>query len=104
MTLKDKSQKMLGGLHKLGKKYGFKPSPEKPPEYIIKTDPPDEHTRDYHHYLSCRTGEESSAVITVIVCDNWIDVFSGHDVPNRINVGNQVDNALQEVERLLTGN
>jgi len=71
MTLKDKSEKMLGGLHKLGKKYGFKPSPEKPPEYII---------------------------------DNWIDVRFGYDVPNRINVGNQVDNALQEVERLLTGN
>jgi len=104
MTLKDKSQKMLGGLHKLCKKYGFKPSPEKPPEYIIKTDAPDEYTRDYNYYLRCRTGEESIADITVIVCDNWIDVRFGQDVPNRIDVGNQVNNALQEVERLLKGN
>ena len=104
MALKDKSQKMLKGLHKLGKKYGFRPAPENPPEYIIKTDSPDKYTQDYCHYLRCKTGGESIADITVIVCDNWIDVRFEQDVPKRINVSNQVDNALHEVERLLKGN
>ena len=102
MNLDEKSEKIKEGLKKLGKKYGYRSSPDHPAEYII--DPPTwvDFTGAWEYVLKCKVAHGTNPVIAlnVHVHEQYIDVFICPP-PERFNGVDQIKNALDEVESLL---
>ncbi len=100
MTSEEKLRKIFDGLHMIGRKCGLPSSLHPhPPEYAVKPDRPDNDTGEYN--LFCKTGEETIAEVIVTVDKDRIYVRSDNNAPRPFDGSDQVDKALQAVERLL---